>query len=244
MSFTVNELCSSKIKGVLKDENDNGIDTANVSALTVTLYDDVTEAIINSRDHLNILNVNGGSVDSQGNFSWLMSPSDNPILNDSLGTELHHALIEFTYTGGKQGKKVVDIGVVNLVKVPQTFVPPPVVPIGVRVFKALLQVRCPADGGCSILQLYQNDFNGVPIFNSSNVDPTITVNPAQGDTFGSLFFPVLEPAGNPFCIFHITGNKETSDRARLYIFDKSYNAYTLERGVRPAIEIEIQDYPL
>jgi hypothetical protein len=124
MSFKVSEQCTAKIKGVLRDEDGAAIDGATITSLGLTLYDKVTGNIINSRDHLNILNVNGGSVDSVGNFAWIMTPSDNMIVNDSLNNEEHHALIEFTYSGGRQGKKLVVFVVENLVKVPGS-VPPP-----------------------------------------------------------------------------------------------------------------------
>ena len=56
-----------------------------------------------------------------------MSAYDNPIVDNSLPgdqAELHTALLEFTYAGGRQGKKEVLIAVKNLKKVPYVPAPP------------------------------------------------------------------------------------------------------------------------
>ena len=45
MSFSVNELCTSKIIGILKDEDGGAIDGSTISSFAYTLYDKVTEAI-------------------------------------------------------------------------------------------------------------------------------------------------------------------------------------------------------
>lgn len=73
-------------------------------------------ATISGRDGQSILNVNGGTVDAQGNFSFKFSPADNAIQDQAtVGSELHILLIEWTYQSGNDaGKQEFQVGVRNV----------------------------------------------------------------------------------------------------------------------------------
>lgn len=116
MNFNTIENTTSKVSGVLVDEIGGGVGIPVVTALVVSLMNRATGAYINSRDHVNVLNMNGGSLDGSGNFAWVMSPGDNVIIDDALDFEVHTVLLEFTYGDGRQGKKLIDIAVQNIVR--------------------------------------------------------------------------------------------------------------------------------
>lgn len=243
MGFAVNELCSAFITGVLKDQLGNGIPSSSFSSVGLTLYDKNTGNIINSRDHVSILNVNGGSIDSSGNFSWEMTSNDNPILDDSLSIENHVALIEFTYAGGRKGKAEVKIEVVNLAKVPNAVAPPIEPELGVRVYKARVRI-----GPLTYvpLEVFHDDFDETLTFDTDpDSGPALNLGILSGHgTFRRLFFEVLRAFGTPSKIFHLTGKQFNVNEASIYFFDKLYDPYTLTEGDAIDLEIEIHDYPV
>jgi hypothetical protein len=113
----VKEKTTQAFTAVLQDETGAVIPAASITALTLTLYDLLTNAIINSRDHVSIKNANGGTIDASGNLTWTSDVLDSPILNDTLAQENHIALIEWTYNSGKQGRFEVALIVRNMVRV-------------------------------------------------------------------------------------------------------------------------------
>lgn len=115
---TVPEQVSVRITGVIKDEAGNGVPGANLTTLTLTLYDSSTESIINSRNDSDINGVNGGSVDASGNLVMKLSPADNALIGTG-DSEKHIALIEWTYNAGADtGRAEVIFTVANLKRAP------------------------------------------------------------------------------------------------------------------------------
>lgn len=110
------ELTSQRINFTVVDEDGVGIPAANLATLTLTLFVERDGAIINSRDGIDILNTNGGTVGVDGVGTYTMEPADNPIVRTgSKQEEYHIALFEWTYSGGtKDGKQPVRLKVVNL----------------------------------------------------------------------------------------------------------------------------------
>lgn len=105
----------------ITDENEQGLGPADLDALTLTLYDVVSGDIINSRDAQSVLNANGGTLEANGDFTWLSEPDDMPILEDSRSYEEHIGVFEWAYpngSGAKKGNRVVRFIVANSVKVP------------------------------------------------------------------------------------------------------------------------------
>lgn len=99
------------------DEEGTALADTDLATLTVTLFDETTKQIINTRTATNILGANGGTF-SNGVFAWLMSPLDNAIV-DGRPYEYHVVLVQWTYGGGgvKQGRQPIRLMVVNLDKV-------------------------------------------------------------------------------------------------------------------------------
>lgn len=108
---------SQTLTGSLLDQNKAPIAAADLSTMTMTLFDAGTAAIINGRDDTDILGVNGGSV-LAGAWQLDLTPEDMVILASANKTEVHVLLVEWTATNGKKGKAVVILTVDNLTKVP------------------------------------------------------------------------------------------------------------------------------
>ncbi len=113
------EKTAQKITFAVKDEDGVAIAGSSLITLTVTLYNVADEAIINTRDDLDILGVNNGQVDSSGDGSWLMVAADNPVVDATKEFEDHIALFEYTYGTSpvRDGKDEVLLRVQNLTKV-------------------------------------------------------------------------------------------------------------------------------
>jgi len=112
------ELKSYRITGDLIDETGNPLPPGNLSALTLKLFDENTEAIINGVNGLSILNVDRGNVNAAGKFTLDLLPADNPILNPDVLEEAHIAFVEWTFAGTKKGGIEIEFFVFNYVKLP------------------------------------------------------------------------------------------------------------------------------
>ena len=90
-----------------------GATLSSLDSLTLTLWEESTEDIINSRDASDVSASLTGGV-----LSLALATADNAIVTSKL-TERHVALFEWTYDSGtKLGKHEVVFTVTNLVKVP------------------------------------------------------------------------------------------------------------------------------
>lgn len=85
----------------LTDEGGEALDRDRIASLTLTLYDEDSEAVINEREDQSILNANGGSVDASGLLTLTLDPADNPILATGKEQERHVALL--TWEWGADG---------------------------------------------------------------------------------------------------------------------------------------------
>jgi len=118
LSTHVSEKSTSLLSWVFKDHAGVAVSSANLTTVTVTLYDKATAAIINSRDGQSILNVNGGTADTSGNGTLKLGPNDNVIVTAARKQEVHVALIQFTYNSGVDaGREELEFTVYNLSKV-------------------------------------------------------------------------------------------------------------------------------
>lgn len=120
LDYPIAERTSAEIIATLNDEFGNGIDGALLTTLTLTLYikKDKTQ-IINSRNNQDVLNTNDVTVDSFGNLTWLMTPLDNAIINDTKDSEIHVALFSWTWSAGtKTGRHEIEMTVQNMDNVP------------------------------------------------------------------------------------------------------------------------------
>ena len=71
------ERSSGRLSMVLRDENSAPVLKADVTSLTLTLYDQATRAIINSRRAQPVLDANDVTMGaSDGLITWAVSPAD------------------------------------------------------------------------------------------------------------------------------------------------------------------------
>jgi hypothetical protein len=107
---------SAQLTMVFVDGDDVPIPGSSLTTATLTLYseDDDEYAIVNSRDHVDIL----GSIDESGVLTWDLASADMAIFDDELVTERHRALIEWTWGDAQRGSYEIRIVVKNLQKVP------------------------------------------------------------------------------------------------------------------------------
>ena len=112
------EKSTPKIKSVIRDDAGVGIPGGALTTLILTLYEELTGNLLGSRPAgQDILGVNGGSVDVNGNFALQLALADMAILDDIRRSEVHIALIEWTYGAGLGNKKEIEFVVINLAKV-------------------------------------------------------------------------------------------------------------------------------
>ena len=120
-AIRVNEGSTFLWAGTLVNENGTVLGPSYLVSLTCTLYDQDTVTIINGRNKQNVLNTANFTLNTNGsgNISWDSPSADSPIIDDSKETEVHIALIEWTYGAGGVygGKKEIAIRVVNFEKV-------------------------------------------------------------------------------------------------------------------------------
>jgi len=99
-----------------------GIPAADLDMLVLTLFDEQTGEILNGRDHQDILGTNGGDINAAGGLVLTLDGADNPIVAGARASELHVALIEWTWTVDAvtyDGKAEIAFIVRNLSKVPE-----------------------------------------------------------------------------------------------------------------------------
>jgi hypothetical protein len=119
LTYSVNETSTAFYDFNLVDENDAAIALASLSSLTITLTDDATGAVLNSRNAQNGLNANGVTVSSVGKVTWEMSPADNAIVGSPVpdGGETHTAVFRWTWaSGARAATEVFKFSVTKIVR--------------------------------------------------------------------------------------------------------------------------------
>lgn len=97
------EGASGVYTATLKDQDGTAIPAAQISTLTLTLYNKEDGSIINSRNAQNVLNANGVTVHvTSGLLTWVIDGLDSPIVGVvPFGEyEEHIALFEGTTVSG------------------------------------------------------------------------------------------------------------------------------------------------
>jgi hypothetical protein len=109
ITYSVNEQSTAFWDFSLVDEDEDAIALASLDTLTLTLTDDLTGAVLNSRSAQNVLNVNNVTVSAQGAVSWEMTPADNAIVGSPVpdGGETHTAVFTWTWDGGTRSQSYV-----------------------------------------------------------------------------------------------------------------------------------------
>lgn len=120
-----NEETDSWPKWILTDQNDTIMIPDNVSTLTLTIYEKVSEAIVNSKNQTDIWN--SGAQDqgctlhpSSGLLTMRLTPDDNQVVNTANAgrPEVHVLIFEGTTAGSPSYafKHIYEYEIVNLVK--------------------------------------------------------------------------------------------------------------------------------
>ena len=112
------EKSSAKIKATLKDEDGVVIPSATLQTLTLTLYDLITETIINSRDAVDALNANNVTLHAtSGLLTYSMQPDDNQIIG-TVSEEVHIILFQGIWSAGTRAvRHQIQVTVSNFLKV-------------------------------------------------------------------------------------------------------------------------------
>ncbi len=107
------ERSTSKITATLEDSDGTAIAQSSLTTLTLTLYDEFSGTIINSKDGANVLT----SLDESGNLSLTLVPADMQIINTTRADEMHIALMRWTYPSSQGGNQEIAFKVKNMTKV-------------------------------------------------------------------------------------------------------------------------------
>lgn len=112
----VNESSSLVYTATLKDEDDDPILAADISALTLTLIETDSGDVVNSRDGQNVLNTNNCTIHAtSGLFTWNIQVEDTEILGAGVDEfETHLATITVGWGTGRQMHREILIKVKNL----------------------------------------------------------------------------------------------------------------------------------
>tara|TARA_Y100001968_G_C19356678_1_gene717565 strand:+ start:579 stop:1211 length:633 start_codon:yes stop_codon:yes gene_type:complete len=98
---------SCNLSGTLKAAT--GATVTTITALTITLFDETTGAIINSRDSQDVNGANGGTF-SSGDYTIALDSADTTAVGELEDTKSQNriARIEFTYYDGDSTRKGIE----------------------------------------------------------------------------------------------------------------------------------------
>jgi hypothetical protein len=99
-TYSFTEEQTGTLTGIIQDDAGNPLGAADLDSLTLTLTDQITSEVINSRLRQDVLNTNDVTLDSLGNLSWSIQTDDNIIVSEISvpGTiERHEILFEWRW---------------------------------------------------------------------------------------------------------------------------------------------------
>lgn len=123
MTFPALELTSAIYTGVLRDAAGNPVSSSVLQSFSLTVYEVITQTIVNSRNSQDVLNTNDVTVDTNGLITWYLQKNDNAIVAQTEAPlEIHVAKFVATWTDvnnkPQQLEHEVFIAVQNLGKTP------------------------------------------------------------------------------------------------------------------------------
>ena len=99
----------------LLDETGAPVPASTLTALTLSIVDTATKAVVNGCNAANILNSGRGTVDASGNLAVTLAPADTTLLAAADLQEMRSLIIDWTYAAGaKVGRHQVDFVIVAL----------------------------------------------------------------------------------------------------------------------------------
>lgn len=118
LTADVLEGTSGTFTATLVDETGATVSSADLTTATLTLFDEATGTIINSRDGQDVLNAHDVTISTAGALSWAFTADDTLIINDARAEEVHRALWTFTWPTSKTCRAELLVRVQNLQRVP------------------------------------------------------------------------------------------------------------------------------
>lgn len=95
---------------ILRDATGTPIGSSQVTAITLTLIDEDSGAVVNSRSDQDVFNANGGTLDADGNFVMVFSELDTAILGSPVtdgALQSRRATFKVTYASGQENHEVI-----------------------------------------------------------------------------------------------------------------------------------------
>ena len=100
---------------VLKDQTGTRIPDTAFSAITLTLVDEESATVLNTRSAQDVLNLNDCTINAVGEFVWHIQTADTPTVDATKRVEYHRAIFRFVFDTG-DGEEVVQ----RIVRIPIT----------------------------------------------------------------------------------------------------------------------------
>ena len=97
-SLVVDAAESCKITWTPEDLDGAAILKVNLISLNVTLYDNATNSVVNSRNAQSVIDVNGGTVSTAGVLTLRLTPTDTAIVGTVAEGVKQTRCIEFIWT--------------------------------------------------------------------------------------------------------------------------------------------------
>jgi hypothetical protein len=106
---------TAQYKCQLLDETGAPVPASALTALTLSIVDTATKAVVNGCNAANILNTGRGTVDANGNLVVTLAPADTTLLAAADLQEMRSLVIDWTYAAGvKLGRHQVDFLIIAL----------------------------------------------------------------------------------------------------------------------------------
>ena len=121
--FDIDEKTYGSVTATLTSDGSTAIPLSSVDSITMTLIEEQTGDVINSREAQDVLNTNNCTLDStSGLFTWAVQTADTAIVgNTRVGDREHHiATFSIVWSTTNQMNFEIALHVLNLRKVPQS----------------------------------------------------------------------------------------------------------------------------
>lgn len=112
-----NEKTTLQYTTTLKDETETVIPSASINSITLTIIEEDSGDVVNSRNAQSILNANGGTMHAtSGLLTMVFTASDTEIVGgaDAGEIETHLATIDITWATTKKAHREIEFRIRNL----------------------------------------------------------------------------------------------------------------------------------
>lgn len=103
---TIHEGSSAVYTATVSDPDGAAVPLDAYTSILLTLYDEYTGNIINSRHDQDALNANDVTIEADGTLTWQIQPEDTVIQSTTRKGEWHIALFVFNWTTGRYTHRV------------------------------------------------------------------------------------------------------------------------------------------